>query len=110
MNINTSVVCANLDVIVYKIVILLHGQIFWGLKIEGMVKRLCKKSAKKTLRPPCCRINYDARRVQKFIRQSRDAIHPMTSRQTYIYIFCIVSFTVIRAFESFKDFYVNYKD
>lgn len=40
-------------------------QIFWGLKIKGMVERSCKKSAQLTLRPPCCRIHFDANRVKK---------------------------------------------
>lgn len=45
-----------------------------------MVERLCNKSAKITLRPPCCCINFVGRRVKKFIWQSPDAIHPVTSR------------------------------
>lgn len=45
-----------------------------------MVERLCNKSAKITLRPPCCCIHFVGRSVKKFIWQSPDAIHPVTSR------------------------------
>lgn len=49
--------------------------------MKGMVERLCKKKhpAQTILSPPYCRINLDVRRVKKYIRQSGDAIHPMTS-------------------------------
>lgn len=52
-----------------------------GLNIKGMVEPLCKNN-EVTLRPPCCDINFDTCRVNKFIRQSRDAINPMASRHS----------------------------
>lgn len=44
-----------------------------------MVERLNIKSAQITLGLACCCLNFDARRVKKFLRLSRDTIHQMTS-------------------------------
>lgn len=42
-----------------------------GLKIKGMVERLNKNPAQIKLHPPCCGINYDARRVETFYSEAK---------------------------------------